>query len=255
MRRKTSSGKWWYKMLHDYDSSELVPVYAQEDDCYRYCLDLTEIRVQRLVLTYVDYVEQRYGIVNIGRTTYRSDKRGKSLRTMRKTETLVKIVDSLKGKDPAHFISFVFEIWEGRDHYDLFLKKDRVWSGVAYPSWQYILKNWHELVQAFLNVPNYQPKGFVPADVIDDRWRAAIEGRVSRWCAEHDSTVEQYWLEPKHWFPPYLTFQEIPFAQSLWDNREVVEKKMGSSLEDLQYFLFDLHQEPVNLPISRMEDI
>ena len=237
-------------MLFNYSEP---PTYAN-DPLYKGCQCIEEMRVLRLILTYVDFVGQKYGRPQIQYTTFKG-KSGENFHNSRKYYVLSKIVGKLREHDPAHFVSFVFETWKGRGHYEALKSKGlKNKAGASYPSWNYLETNWEQLVDEFLNTKGYKPTGFVPVDEIDIRWKEAIAGRVSRWCAAHKKTSEDYWLTPRHLFPPHLTAKELPFAESLWENQEPVERKMGFSLEDLRKFLADELAKTTKVPMTRIPD-
>lgn len=230
-------------MLFDYPELE----YGQDDSDYKNCKNFDEVKVLRLVKTYVDFVLQRYSTrVNMGFTNFNPNSRGKSLRTTSLFRDLVtNVTDHLKDRDPAHFIAFVFEFWPKRSAYSAFLKKDVAeHSGFAYPSWRFILLNSAELLRSFHNQPNYTPRDFVPVDDATTQYAEAVENRMWRWCNQYGKTPRDYWLNPANLFPPFLSYREFPYAYAhehgIKHYAREIKKKFDFTPRELKQFLKDL---------------
>jgi hypothetical protein len=244
-------------MLHSYDIDEVMPEYA--DDRYEGCLDGREARILRLVLSYCEYVELRYGTPEVLYTTFRPDKKGKSLRTSRNFQAFEKIIDQLGGADPAHFMSYVFETWKGREHYGKYASSKSQFltktPGITYPSMKYIIQHTDRLVEEFLAIPDYEPRGFTTSDERKKRYLRAMQDKVDRWVgiyADEGKTEQDYWRLIQHLVPPHLNYPDIPYAESLHRNEDIILEEFEFSVAELTEYLAYLWQTPVQLPIIRI---
>jgi hypothetical protein len=243
-------------MLHDY-TDEMMPEYA--DDRYEGCLDGREARILRLVLSYCEYVELRYATPEIVYTTFRPDKKGKSLRTSRHFKEFEEIVDKLNGADPAHFMSYVFETWKGREHYAKYARSKSKFlvktPGITYPSMKYIIQHADRLIEEFVSIRDYKPRGFVTEDERKKRYFEAMQDKVDRWVGiyvDEGKTEQDYWRLIQHLVPPHLNYPDIPYTESLHRNEDVILETFGFTVKELTEYLEFLWQTPVQLPITRI---
>jgi hypothetical protein len=245
-------------MLRDYDVDDIMPEYV--DSRYEGCLNAEEAKVLRLVLSYCEYVELRYGKPDVFYQSFRPDKRGKSLRTLRNVvRPLTQIVEQLGNVDPALFMSYVFETWEGREHYARYAGSKKNWltntAGITYPSMKYITDHRDRLVKEFLAIPSYEPRGFVTRDERKRRYSKAMQGKVDRWLgANEEKTEADYWRMLCHLLPPHLNYPDIRHADSLFRHAEVVKEEFGFTVEELTEYHADLWQAHPTIPLTRVSN-
>lgn len=233
--------------MNDFFFDDTYPDYAYQDKDYQHCKNLDEVKVLRLIKTYSDFVHQRYNQqVQFVYDTFKPNDKGKSLRTTPLFKNLKEyILPGIEGRDPAHFIAFVFESWGRRKHHAAYAKHD-AGSGYMYPSWNHIIKNYEALVEQFKNNPAYKPKDFIPKDDFVANYKDAVENRMRRWCVTHDKTPRDYWLTAKHLFPPFLSSKEFPYACShpggLREYAKEIEEKFEFTLDELKEFIVELEE-------------
>ena len=228
-------------MLLDYEENNYPP-YAFEDDDYKYCQSLGDVKILRMFKTYIDFVQQRYA--TLPKMAY------KNFNPMSKQcvytnesfyKSMTDLVHKLNG-DPAHFISFVFEVWPQREHYAALVYYQLERSGIMYPSWTFIEKNADVLADEFNSIKDYKPKGFIPVDDFRGLDATSIMRRAERWCAAYDKTMEDYWLTPRHLFPPYLSYRELCCVDLTPYSRRI-KAELGFSIRDLKIYLRALEEQ------------
>lgn len=243
-------------MLRDYDLDEVMPEYADGD--YEGCLNVREARILRLVLSYCEYVELRYGTPEVVYTSFLPDEKGKCLRNSRNYKFFENIVDKLGSADPSFFMSYVFETWKGREHYRSYAasEKDNVKrEGIMYPSLRYIILHADRLIEEFLTIRDYEPGGFVTKDERKKRYFRAMQDKVDRWVGiyvDEGKTEQDYWRLIQHLIPPHLNYPDLPYAESLRRNEAVILEEFEFTVAELTSYLEYLWQTPVQLPIIRI---
>jgi len=215
------------------------PDYAYDDVDYEACWSPGEVKILRMVKTYNDFVYQRYSSrPTLAHDNYTPNKKGKCLRNSQYHKAFIEIVENLEDRDPAHFISYVFELWPNRHNYHKYVFFGlEEYSGVAYPSWKAICTNWKVLVDEFLALSDFKPQSFIPLDDLGKNYREVMAWKIQQVCAEKQISVEEYWLDGEHLFPPFLYARDIKYTESLQEHAKLVEKKFGFSLEDLHEYL------------------
>jgi len=233
-------------MLHDYS----VPEWAMDEE-YDHCQSLTEMKILRIVLTWLLFVNQRYTKNTLLKyNTYDSTKRGCIRRLdFRVQNAYEKLADLIPDdKDPAHLVSYAFEVWKNRGIYHKLKYHDLgERSGVAYPSLKFLYSNAEVLVKDWVLIPKYRSTGFVSAEDMKKRDIQIIENKVKRWCATYDKTPVDYWTDPKALYglnPAYLKC-----STSAQENRKEIEAYWGTTVEHLVEVL-----ERIGIALERYQD-
>ena len=234
--------------MFNYDGVGDWPEYCYTNNAYTWCEDITEAKILRMTLTYADFVKQRYS-EQIPRHTFTPDRKGKTLRHSLHYTPLRRLAEVLQDRDPAHFVSFVFQTWGKRGFYAKFLHVGLdEQPGVAFPSLKYLSHESIEKVPAFL-ASNFQPKGFLPIDDFIKRERAMLEKQVRQWCVTEDKTPEDYWRVLRHLFPPNLSARYIPSFDSLKEHEWVIKEEFDITIKDLLRELPDIEGLRQELPV------
>jgi len=253
--------------MYDYDAG--WPDYCYEDNEYTFCEDITEAKVLRLLKTYADFA-LRYTQQPVCRT-FRPEvivnrkKKRKTLKTFRNSrfyKPFRKLVDALGDRDPAHYVSFVFETWGNRDFYAkyLFHEVDER-RGIAFPSLSCVVDNYDadkdsdaesELVPQFLE-SDFTYKSFVPIDDLVKRDKKMLENKVRQWCITQDKPPEDYWRVMEHLFPPHLSARYIPYFDSLKEHEWVIKEEFDLTIKDLLRDLPDI--EGLSRVLPKVESI
>lgn len=226
------------------------PPYAVDDPDYAMLDDIDDIVILRMIKVHEELVAQRYP--GAPRMVYRDFNGPKNFRhttAYKLTKRLAGMLVKAGVLDPSHFIAFVFEMWASPRHHDLQVQRlaekgitGRLGSGVKYPSLTHIVQDGDDLLEQFLLIPNYKPTHFVPADDHAAFDRQVMQHKVERWCISNDKTLQDYWLESRHLFPPFLDWRYINYADSLWACDSLIQAAFGFSVGELREFLIQLEQ-------------
>jgi len=217
-------------------TEESYPEYYYEDPDYEDAENLSEVRALRLLKTYHDLVSQRYTTaLTFPYKNYKKNQQGRFLKLQgeRYFEALKYIGDRLGDRDPAYFMSFIFEIWENRKYNHIFKRLGwELHSGVQFPSITGVMNNKEELVSLFMGKENYKPQEFIPHDEHLKRRKEAINNRVMRWCMAYDKVPFEFWKA--HLNPNLMTVREIDCADSFWELDEQFRKEFGASAQEVR---------------------
>ncbi len=234
-------------MLIDYDSNETGDPGLHKAECE------VERAVYLMVQAHAGFVNMRYGTKKfLGYPKLRGAAYFSGL-----FDSAEKILAA--GKDPAVYVSFIFENWKffHRTHK---LKKTKSGDltkrpGIAWPSLAFISSNKaSKLLDAFLNNKTFAPKDFRPASFAKTRGVTLLAQKVARECLADGITEDEWWTDlyrlsqlPASWLREY--------AAGLHERAERFEEMHGVTVEEFIETIDSWSQAPLATAEDSSDDV